>query len=162
TVRHSFERGSIFSIGGELILPTGDEAKGFGRGTTVFEPFVTFGKILPRDSFVQVHAFAEFPASGSLEDELGARVALGRTWTRGRFGRAWTPIVEVLASRELGGGGDWSYDLVPQFQVTLSTRQHVMANAGVRVPITDRSARTTEVVFYLLWDWFDGGVLEGW
>jgi hypothetical protein len=37
-----------------------------------------------------------------------------------------------------------------------------MAAAGVRVPITRRSERPTELVFYLLWDWFDGGVLEGW
>jgi hypothetical protein len=51
---------------------------------------------------------------------------------------------------------------VPQFQVTLNTRQHVMANAGFRLPMTNRSERETEFVFYLLWDWFDGGVLEGW
>jgi hypothetical protein len=32
----------------------------------------------------------------------------------------------------------------------------------LRVPVTDRGARSTEFVLYLLWDWFDGGVLEGW
>jgi len=46
--------------------------------------------------------------------------------------------------------------------VSLSTRQHVQAGAGVRVPVTDRGNRSVELVFYLLWDWFDGGVLEGW
>jgi hypothetical protein len=30
------------------------------------------------------------------------------------------------------------------------------------VPMTERDSRATELVFYLLWDWFDGGVLEGW
>jgi hypothetical protein len=44
----------------------------------------------------------------------------------------------------------------------LNTRQHVQAGIGIRVPVTDRSSRTGELVFYLLWDWFDGGVLEGW
>jgi hypothetical protein len=71
-------------------------------------------------------------------------------------------MIEVLGARELGSGADTDWDLVPQFQVTLNQRQHVMAAAGVRVPITRRSERPTELVFYLLWDWFDGGVLEGW
>jgi hypothetical protein len=46
-------------------------------------------------------------------------------------------------------------------QVTLNTRQHVMANLGVRVPLDD-SSRDAEVMVYLLWDWFDGGFLAGW
>ncbi|HEX7080335.1 MAG TPA: cytochrome c [Gammaproteobacteria bacterium] len=163
TLRHSLERGSILAIGGELALPTGDEAKGFGTSTTVFEPYVAFGKLLPRDAFVQLQALAELPADSALEDEIAVRGAFGRTWTRdGGFGRAWTPIMEVLAARELDGGADIEWDVVPQFQVTLNTRQHVMAAAGFRLPVTNRSERETELVFYLLWDWFDGGVLEGW
>jgi hypothetical protein len=50
---------------------------------------------------------------------------------------------------------------VPQLQVTLSTRQHIMANIGIRVPLDDPHRPTTAAV-YLLWDWFDGGFLEGW
>jgi hypothetical protein len=37
-----------------------------------------------------------------------------------------------------------------------------MASTGFRVPITQRSSRDVEFVFYLLWDWFDGGVRQGW
>ncbi|HLF11758.1 MAG TPA: cytochrome c, partial [Gammaproteobacteria bacterium] len=163
TLRHSFERGSILSVGGELVLPTGDEAKGFGKGTTVFESFIMFGKLLPRDAFLQIQGIAEFPTDDALEDEIAVRAALGRTWTTGGpFGRAWTPIVEILGARALDGGADTQWDLVPQFQVTLNARQHLMANAGLRLPVTQRSERETELVFYLLWDWFDGGVLEGW
>ena len=53
-------------------------------------------------------------------------------------------------------------DLVPQCQVTLSRRQHLMLNIGVRVPLTHTSERPTRVAAYLLWDWFDGGFFEGW
>jgi mono/diheme cytochrome c family protein len=162
-LRHSLDNGSIFSIGGEIVLPTGDEDKGFGSGTTILEPYMAYGKLLPNNSFVQVQALAELPSASELEDELALRAAAGRTWTTGgRFGRAWTPIVEVLGARELTGGAETAWDVVPQFQVTLNTRQHVMANFGVRIPVTDRSERETEFVMYLLWDWFDGGVLEGW
>ena len=71
-------------------------------------------------------------------------------------------MIEVLASRDIESGADIEWDLVPQFQVTLNTRQHVMANFGLRIPTEDEPGRETQFVFYLLWDWFDGGVLEGW
>jgi Cytochrome C oxidase, cbb3-type, subunit III len=163
TLKHDLDRGTILTVGGELVLPTGDEAKGFGAGTTVLESFVAFGKVLPRDAFLQLQGIVEMPNDAGLPDELVMRAALGRTWTADApFGRAWSPIVEVLGARELTGGADIEWDIAPQLQVTLSTRQHIQVGAGFRLPVTERSARTGEFVFYLLWDWFDGGVREGW
>jgi mono/diheme cytochrome c family protein len=163
TLRHGLERGSILSVGGELVLPTGDEASGFGKGTTIFESFVLYGKILPHDSFVQFQGIVEMPNDSTLEDELVVRAAYGRTWTADApFGRTFTPMIEVLAARELGGGAQTQWDLAPQLQISLSKRQHVLGAIGFRQPITQRDSRSTELVFYLLWDWFDGGVLEGW
>jgi mono/diheme cytochrome c family protein len=162
TLRHNLARGLILSVGGELVLPTGDEAKGFGNGTTVFESFIMFGKLLPGDAFMQIQGILEFPTDSAIDDEAALRLAFGKTWTTGgRFGRAWTPIVEALGARPLDGG-ETEWDVAPQFQVTLNTRQHVMASAGFRIPASDRAERETQFVFYLLWDWFDGGVLEGW
>jgi mono/diheme cytochrome c family protein len=162
-LHHDADRGAILSLGGELVLPTGDDTRGFGKGTTVFESYVAFGKLLAQDSFIQVQAITEIPSASQLEDELVVRFATGKTLTqRGPYGRAWTPMVEVMGARELTGGADTNWDIVPQFQVTLNTRQHVMASAGFRIPVTNRASRDVEFVFYLLWDWFDGGVLEGW
>jgi mono/diheme cytochrome c family protein len=162
-LRHNHERGGILSVGGEVVLPTGDETRGFGNGTTVFESFVAYGKLIGQSSFVQAQGILEFPADDALNDELVVRGALGKTLTvGGPYGRAWTPMVEVLGARELTGGASTTWDVVPQFQVTLSTRQHVMAAVGLRVPATDKDQRETQFVFYLLWDWFDGGVREGW
>jgi hypothetical protein len=36
-----------------------------------------------------------------------------------------------------------------------------MANVGARIPV-DGSDRNVQVMGYLLWDWFDGGLLDGW
>lgn len=161
TLRHDLAHGSIVSIGGELVLPTGDDANGFG--TTIFETSIMYGKILPADSFVQVQGVAEFPHDSSLEDEIVLRAVFGRTWIADApFGRAWTPMLEALGTRELENGADTEWDLVPQLQVTLSKRQHVIASFGTRLPVTERDQRETQLVFYLLWDWFDGGVREGW
>jgi mono/diheme cytochrome c family protein len=160
---HSFERGSIFSVAGEVVLPTGKEGEGLGSGVTVFEPFVAFGQILPADGFLQLQAGFELPAD---TDRAGReafwRAAVGRSFTQGRFGRAWSPMIELLAARELESGATVHWDIVPQMQVTLNRRQHIMINAGVRVPLNDRRGRSTRVIAYFLWDWFDGGLLDGW
>lgn len=163
TLRHSYENGSILTVGGEMSLATGDETRGFGKGTNVFESYLAYGKLLPEDRFVQLQAITEFPTDSGFEDEFSIRAAIGKTFVKGDgFGRAWTPMIEVLAARELASGADTEWDVVPQFQVSLNKRQHLMASAGLRVPATNRSERDVEFVMYLLWDWFDGGVLEGW
>jgi hypothetical protein len=71
-------------------------------------------------------------------------------------------MVEFLAGRELSDGESTAWDIVPQLQVSLSQRQHILLNAGVRVPLTSRGERDVQVLAYFLWDWFDGGLLEGW
>ena len=160
---HSPENGSIFSVTGEVVLPTGKESAGLGGGVTIFEPFVAFGQILPDDGFLQLQAGLELPTNSELAGrEAFWRTAVGRTFTQGRFGRAWSPMVEVLAARELEEGAHVQWDLLPQMQVTLNRRQHLMINAGVRIPLGDRQGRSTQVIAYFLWDWFDGGLLDGW
>jgi hypothetical protein len=67
-----------------------------------------------------------------------------------------------LGARELVAGEQTQWDILPQMQVTLSRRQHVMMNIGVRLPLTDAGSRDTQLLFYLLWDWFDGGFFSGW
>ena len=159
---HSPESGSILSLTGEVILPLGDEDDGVGSGVTIFEPFVSFGQLLPAGAFLHVMVGGEFPTDTEIaENESFWRGALGKTFTSGQFGRAWSPMVEVLGARALESGADIEWDVVQQLQLTLNTRQHVMANVGVRIPVDD-SAREPEILMYVLWDWFDGGFFEGW
>jgi hypothetical protein len=163
TAYSNLENGNILSLGGEVILPTGDEHDGLGKGTTILEPFLTFGKLLASDAFFQAHAFAEFPTEREFDDEVGLRLAVGKTWTTGgEFGRAWSPMLELLSVRDLKSGAETKLDLVPQCQVALNTRQHILLNVGVRVPVTETAGRDPQLVMYLLWDWFDGGFFDGW
>lgn len=160
---HSLRRGSILSVAGEIVLATGKENDGFGKGTTIAEPFVAFGQMLPSDGFLQGQFGVELPMSADgNRKEAFWRAALGKTFTHGRFGRAWSPMIELLGAKELEDGKTGHWDLLPQVQVTLSRRQHLMINAGVRVPLNERSGRRMQLMTYLLWDWFDGGLLEGW
>jgi mono/diheme cytochrome c family protein len=160
---HQVARGRILSAAAEVSLPTGSESRGLGAGVTVFEPFVAFGQILPRDSFLQVQAGVELPSDTERVDrEAFWRAAFGRSLLEHGYGRSWSPMLEVLGAAELATGGETTWDVVPQLQVSLSRRQHIMVSAGVRVPINGRDERGCAFVSYLLWDWFDGGLFDGW
>ena len=157
------DTGAIVSLGGELLLPTGDENKNFGTGTTVFEPYIAYGQILPKSFFLQFQGGGAVSFNQDKADnELFWKLAAGKSFYQGHFGRRWTPMVELLGSKALISDGDTHWDIAPQFQVTLSTRQHLRLNIGARIPLNDRDVRDTEIGLYLLWDWFDGGLFEGW
>ena len=161
TLHASMQRGQIGAAGLEVVLPTGDESAGLGNGYTVLEPFAMWGHVLPRNSYLQLHAGIELPSDSVADREAFVRSAIGTTFAGDRgFGRAWSPQMEVLWARPERGPTEW--DVVPQLQVTLSKLQHVMLAAGVRVPITQRDERRPQVLVYLLWDWFDGGFFEMW
>jgi hypothetical protein len=161
-VAHSVTRGSIVSAGTEVVLPTGRESDGLGGGATIVEPFGTVSQLLPHNAFLHVHAGLELPVGAEeRHKETFWRAAIGKTYTQG-WGRAWSPMIELLAAHGIGAGEGVAWDVLPQVQVTLSTRQHVTFNGGVRIPLNDRRTRSAAMMFYLLWDWFDGGFLSGW
>ncbi len=162
-VAHSLRQGRIFALAGEIVLPTGDEAAGLSKGTPVFETFASFGQILPADTFLQAQAGIELPFdTGRAGREAFWRVAAGRTFVQGEFGRSWSPMVELVAARELESGGRVQWDVIPQVQISLNTRQHLLISIGVRTPLNQRSGRRSQILFYFLWDWFDGGLFDGW
>lgn len=162
TVHHNLRRGSIFSLGAEAVLVREERADGSDGRVTVFEPYAAYGHLLPGDAFLQFQALGEIGLEGDAADAAELRATIGRTWSEGEFGRVWTPMLEVLAERSLASGASVEVDLVPQVQVSLNTRQHVLLNAGVRFPLDDDEDRGVQAIVYLLWDWFDGGFLDGW
>ena len=87
-------------------------------------------------------------AFGSTFAQDAASAAPGRRWSK------------CSGARETDGAAEW--DVVPQMQVTLNKRQHVMIAGGVRIPLNERDERHTQVLTYLLWDWFDGGFFDFW
>ncbi len=154
---------AILTAGGEVLLPTGEEARDLGKGTTVFEPYLAFARVLAREWFFQAQGGAELPADTErVESEFFWRAAIGRSFAAARgFGRLWSPMLEVLGSADTAFE-ETSWSVLPQMQVTLSARQHIRVNAGVEIPVNRAEERPTRVVFYFLWDWFDGGLTDGW
>lgn len=161
---HSLQKGSIFSVGGELITPTGNKVLGTGGESTVFETFAAFGQRLPASGFLQVHTGVELPAHpDQIARAYYLRTAIGKTFAAdGGHGRRWSPMMEFVADRELVSGATTNWDVIPQLQIPLNKRMHVMAGVGFRVPVNNTEGRPRQVMFYGLWDWVDGGLLQGW
>ena len=158
---HNRGSGTILSGAVEVALPTGNEDRGFGSGHTTVEGFLAFGQALPADGFIQAQAGIGVPTNGATKEAFW-RLVLGKTFTQRDFGRAWSPMVELVATRNLADGEASIWDIVPQFQVTLSRRQHIRMAFGAQVPLGERETRHTQVVAYFLWDWFDGGLFSAW
>jgi hypothetical protein len=161
---HSRKRGSIVSVGGELIVPTGNSTLGTGGESTVFEAFGAYGQLLPAGGFLQIHTGVELPAH---PDEVPRayyfRTAIGKTFAQERgLGRRWSPMVEILADRDLVSHSSTNWDIVPEIQLPINKRMHILGNVGFRIPVTNTADRQKQVMFYLLWDWVDGGLKEGW
>ena len=151
----SHRHGSILAGGGEVK---------FSEHGAVFEAFTAFSQVVPliADGFLHAHAGVEAPTEKTAANEFFWRAAVGKTFTTAGWGRAWSPMVELLAAREFGSAASVEWDALPQIQISLSTRQHVLFNAGVQIPLTDRQTRRASGLVYVLWDWFDGGFLSGW
>ncbi len=156
--------GSIVSAQGGVVLPTGNKSRGFGTGVTKFEAFASFAQLLPANTFVQFQAGTLQPIDPGKQPRTAYwRTAFGKQIRQsGGLGRLWTPMTEFVADRDFATGAKTNWDVLPQFQVTLSRRQHVRFNTGVRIPVTHTAGRAVQVVFYVLWDRFDGALFEGW
>jgi hypothetical protein len=91
------------------------------------------------------------------------RTAVGKTFaTAGGFGRRWSPMMEFIYDRELLSGARNHWDVVPQIQIPLSKRLHILGNIGLRIPVNDTANRPRQLMFYLLWEWVDGPLTAGW
>jgi mono/diheme cytochrome c family protein len=155
--------GSILSFQAEIALATGNEARGLGSGETTFGLAAAYDRLLPAQWFLQLQLGADLPLHPEHVPRSGyLRTALGRSFSGMSEARLWTPMLELLGERDLVSGAGTHWAALPEFQVTLNRRQHVRAALGYRVPLNDTAERAREVIFYFMWDWFDGGLTEGW
>ncbi|MEG9436821.1 c-type cytochrome [Edaphobacter sp. HDX4] len=160
----SLRTGSIFSVQGGILLPTGSSDHGFGAGTTTFEPFAAYDQLIRNTTFLQFQVGGNITVDSSKSPRsLYFRSAIGHSMAPDHgLGRLFSPMVEILGSHDYSPGASTDMDVLPEMQVTVNRRQHIRANIGVREPFTDTSDRHPQVVFYVLWDWAEGKFWRGW
>ena len=139
----SLRTGSILSVQGGFLLPTGDSKRGFGAGTTQFEPFAAFDQLFKENTFLQTQLGADLPFDTSMApNNMFWRATVGQAIGQDQMlGRLWSPMVEFLAARNFAPGEKTNWDVLPEMQVTVSRRQHVRVGFGVREPFTNTSGR---------------------
>jgi mono/diheme cytochrome c family protein len=160
----SLRTGSIFALQGSVLVPSGSRSRGFGSGTTTFETFAAYDQLFKTNTFFQTQLGADLPRHTDLAPQsIFFNSAIGQTIGADHgLGRAWSPMFEFLAQRDLMDGAKTDWDVLPQLQVTLSHRQHIRGDIGVRVPVTNTFGRPIQLQLYFLWDWQDGKLTEGW
>ena len=71
-------------------------------------------------------------------------------------------MAEFIADRDLVTGATTNWDIVPEIQIPISKRMHILANVGVRIPVNNTEERPKQIIFYILWDYVDGTLKQGW
>jgi mono/diheme cytochrome c family protein len=160
----SLKKGDIFSLFGGVVAPTGSTKHGFGSGTTTFESFAAYDQLFRSNTFIQTQLGGELPVDTlKAPQAMFWNTAVGQMFApQHGLGRLWSPMMEVIMNRDFEAGAKTNWDIVPQMQVTISRRQHVRGNLGVRVPVNNTDGRPVQLMFYLLWDWADGKLTGGW
>ena len=145
------------------MLPTGDSKRGFGAGTTQFEPFAAFDQLFRENTFVQTQLGADLPFDTSVAPRsMFWRATVGQAIGQDQMlGRLFSPMVEFFAVRDFGPGAATNWDVL-LMQITVSRRQHVRVGFGVREPFANTKGRTPQLLLYLLWDRADGKLWGGW
>ncbi|MCG8380189.1 MAG: cytochrome c [Proteobacteria bacterium] len=89
-------------------------------------------------------------------------------WSPGVWPQSINPGMELVASFPIDrgtGAGNKSFSrlsLIPQAQIGLNKRGHIMLNLGVEVPLNDTDRYDYRAYAYLIWDFADGGLFDGW
>jgi len=155
---------SIVSVGGEVTAPTGNSSTGTGVGSTIFEMFGAYDQLFPKYTFLQFQSGVELPAHpDKVPRAYYARTAVGKTFAPDHgLGRAWTPMMELIADRDFEKGASTNWSVIPQIQIPISKRLHILGSVGVSLPVNNTADRQKQLMFYLLWDFADGTLKEGW
>src|ERR1035438_10332983 len=109
----SLRTGSILSLQGGILLPTGDSKRGFGAGTTQFEPFAAFDQLFKEKTFLQTQLGADLPVDTSVAPRsMFWRAAVGQAMAPDHMlGRLFSPMVEFLAVRDFKPGASTNWEI---------------------------------------------------
>ena len=151
---------SILTAGFEFSLPTGNEAKGFGKGTVVLTPYITGAKGIGEKIELQGSVKIEAPVNKSKGNpELIYGISSTLILPEGK--RGIFPGIELLGMKNLGSS-EHMISLVPKIYIALTKRGHLAISIGREVPIYGGTPFKYRYVGFILWDYVDGGIFSGW
>jgi mono/diheme cytochrome c family protein len=151
-------RKEILAASFGVTLPNGSESKGLGNGVWALSPSLAYGRAWGRN-LLQATVGAELPTDSSKAPRR-ASYAIGLSRALGPARSAWTPGIEWVGEVETKTGAH-QYGVWLELSKPLNRLGHVIAAAGVQIPVRPRSD-PTRLELYLLWDFGDGPFWIGW
>ena len=149
----------ILSGGLRVSLPNGNDGKRLGAGTTVFTPFLLFGKGLKGGS-LQGRIGADLPINTN-RAARNYQYALAYSFPAMGFSRTgFVPEIEFV-----GAFNAKSHQkiLVMGISKALNRLGHVTASAGLAIPLRPEGSWVErQYRAYVLWDFADGPFWRGW
>ena len=129
----------ILSAGLEIALPTGSEGKRLGAGTTVFTPFLSFGKGIGGGA-VQGRLAADFPIDAN-RAARNYRYAIAYSFPAIGFSRTgYVPALE-FAGEYNPSNHENDQTVVLGVSKALSKLGHVVASVGIGIPLRPAGER---------------------
>lgn len=159
-LKHDRRAGFILTGAAQVGVPLNSDAH------WEFLPYLAVGKII-NDDFT-------FQGSGRLKldledsDKSSAEFAGVVLWTYTTWPRNVFPALEIVAEvpfeRGTGAARKDAVQLsvLPQARIGLNKRGNIALNVGVELPINDTDRYDWRGYIYFIWDFADGGLLEGW
>ncbi len=149
-------RRAIFSVGSDLVVPTGDRGRGLGTGTVSFEPALLGGKELG-GVVIQTEVRGIAPVDENRASR-GVRYDLALGYPLSPLRRAWVPAVEFEALQDVTANQHEVF-VTPEIYAGFSRRGHLAAALGTQVPIEGNGRQFDyRIVAFVLWDYADGGL----
>ena len=151
----------ITSVGALVAIKTEETT-----ASNEFIPYIAAAKRLTKTVTLQGTARSTLPfdkfSNGNVELSGVAH------WSPSLWPRSINPGLELVASFPIDRGTGASrksfsqLSLIPQAQIGLNKRGHVMLNLGAEIPLNDTDRYDYRGYAYLIWDFADGGLFEGW
>lgn len=131
-----------------------------------FIPYVAAGKRLSDTLTFQGTARSTLPLDKFSDGNVEVSGVVH--WSPSPWPRSLHPGLELVSSFPIDRGtgtGRKSFSqlsLIPQTQISLNKRGNILLNLGVEVPLTDTDRYDYRGYLYLIWDFADGSLFDGW
>jgi mono/diheme cytochrome c family protein len=150
----SFSQRHILSAAAVVAVPV--KADGDGE----LQAYLAYGREVSPSWTFQGSSRFKFPFNGISDGEL--ELAGIMHYTHSPWPRRVFPAIELTATTPFESrNGDLEFTAMPQLRIGLTRGGHVALNLGVEFPL---SGQTWDQRIYatVLWDFADGGILQGW
>lgn len=159
-LKHDAKAGFIATAAAQVGIPLNHDA------SWEFLPYIAIGKVL-NDSFT-FQGSARLKLDLENSDEGSAEIAGIVHWVHSEWPRNLFPALELVAEVpfERGTGSSRSdavqFSILPQARIGLNKRGNIALNLGLELPVNDTERYDWQAYVFFIWDFADGGLLEGW